>query len=321
MKQPGSSASDPHTQDTPIIFVTAISTAEVHITKGYSLGAVDYILTPIVPDTLRAKVKVFVDLFQKNQELERNSIALHEANQILEHHLSEIERLNTDLELTNQDLISFSHSVSHDLRAPLRHIEGFTTMLKDSYADKLDERGKVFFDRILNAARTANNIIEDLLKLSRITQQSIERSNVNLSQIASDICESLKSSQPERKTEFVMTNDVHVNADPGLMSIVLENLLNNAWKYSGKQPESRIEFRRADYYGKETYFVRENGVGFDSSTANQLFIPFKRFHSMSDFPGTGIGLATVYRIIRRHGGRIWAESEIDKGATFYFTLG
>ena len=231
-----------------------------------------------------------------------------------------LQHSNTQLEAVNQDLDSFSHSVSHDLRAPLRHIDGFTQMLKNNYSDKLDEGGKKLLERILNATVTMNALIEDLMKLSQITQQPIKKENVNLSKIASDICESLKSSQPDRSAQFIVAENIRAIADEGLMGIVLENLLGNAWKYSNKKPNTRIEFGRSDMYGKESFFVRDNGAGFDSSTATQLFIPFKRLHSQSEFPGTGIGLSIVYRIIRRHGGKIWAESEVGKGATFYFTI-
>lgn len=311
----------PRSAHTPIIFVTAISTADVHITQGYSLGAVDYILTPIMPDILKAKVKVFIDLFQMAEEIKRHSIAFEEANKELEHRIQEIERLNRELEISNEELESFSASVSHDLRAPQRHIDGFTQMLLDNYSDKLDDRGKKFIERIKSSVERMGELMEDLLKLSRITRQKIEPEQVDLSEIFRSIAASLQQSQPERKADFVITDGITVYGDAGLLRIVLENLLSNAWKYSSKQPEVKIEFGRADLVGKEAYYVRDNGSGFDMSLASQLFMPFKRFHSANDYPGTGIGLSIVHRIVRRHGGRIWAESEVGKGATFYFTIG
>lgn len=305
---------------TPIIFVTAISTADIHITKGYSLGAVDYILTPIIPDILRAKVKVFIDLFCMQQEIKRHAIALEEANNQLENRIQEIENLNRELEISNDELESFSHSVSHDLRAPLRHIEGFTSMLYENYSSQLNERGKTYIERTKASIQNMNTLIEDLLKLSRITRHKIQKEVVDLSDLALSIANSLKQSNTERLVKFSIQENITVHGDAGLLRIALENLIGNAWKYSGKVQEALIEFGHAELYGMEAYFVRDNGVGFDSSAASNMFMPFKRFHSASEFPGTGIGLSIVHRIIRRHGGRIWAESSVGNGATFYFTI-
>lgn len=311
----------PSTHDTPIIFVTAISTAEIHIMKGYSLGAVDYVLTPVVPDILKAKVRVFVELYQKRWQLERYASALTETNLHLQHQLNEIEQLNRDLQISNEELESFSYSVAHDLGAPIRHVDAFAQLFLQSYSGKLDEKGRLFIEKVLQASDTLKILIADMLRLSKLTRQKPEMREVDLGKIALDIFKDLQQSQPERKARCEIAQDIIVNGDTGLWHIALENLIGNAWKYSGKKPETVIEFSHADLYGREAYFIRDNGAGFDSSRAENLFMPFRRFHSAESFPGTGIGLAIVNRIVRKHGGRIWAESEVDKGATFYFTVG
>lgn len=305
---------------TPIIFVTAISTADIHITKGYSLGAVDYILTPIIPDILKAKIKVFIDLFCLQQEIKHHAKALEKANYELEHRIQEIEQLNRELEISNDELESFSHSVSHDLRAPLRHIDGFTQMLFENYSSKLNDRGKTYIDRTKASVQNMNTLMEELLKLSRITRHKLQKEIVDLSDLAKSIANNLQQNNSDRQVKFALQENIIVTGDAGLLRIALENLIGNAWKYSGKVQEAIIEFGRAELYGMEAYFVRDNGVGFDSSAAPNIFMPFKRFHSASEYPGTGIGLSIVHRIIRRHGGRIWAESSVGNGATFYFTI-
>jgi PAS domain S-box-containing protein len=226
------------------------------------------------------------------------------------------------LEATNKELESFSYAVSHDLRAPLRGLEGFSQALLEDYADKLDEQGHHYLISISNAARRMNHLIEDLLKLSRLMQGELNRVPVNLSSIARDLAQELQQQEPERVVEFVIADRLTVHADERLIGIVMENLLNNAWKFTSKLPEATIEFGSyASPEGETVFFVRDNGAGFDMAYADRLFGAFQRLHTEKDFPGTGVGLATVKRIIHRHKGRVWVESEPDKGATFYFTIG
>ncbi|WDT80058.1 MAG: PAS domain S-box protein [Candidatus Manganitrophus sp.] len=244
----------------------------------------------------------------------------------------EVKKLNLDLErrvaertaqleATNKELESFSYSVSHDLRAPLRGISGFSRVLLARYADRLDAQGKDFLQRVDAAGRRMGELIEDLLNLSRITRSEMHQKPVDLSSLAKTIAEELQHSEPGRKVTIVIRDDLKTSGDPRLLRIALENLLGNAWKFTLKRPVATIEFGRIEREGKTIYFVRDDGAGFDMAYADKLFAPFQRLHSLSEFPGTGIGLATVQRIIHRHGGKVWAEGEVEKGATFYFTLG
>lgn len=243
----------------------------------------------------------------------------------------EIRTLNTELEqrvnertaqleAANKELEAFSYSVSHDLRAPLRAIDGFSKMLLDEYADKLDDVGKGYIQRVSDSIRRMTMLIDDLLKLSRLTRSPVRRLPIDLSSLARAIANDLRNSQPERQVEFLIEPGLMTDADPNLMRVVLENLINNAWKFTSKRPAARIEFSVAQREGEKAFFVRDNGAGFDMNYAGKLFGAFQRLHSDQDFPGTGIGLATVQRIIYRHGGRVWAESAVNAGATFYFTL-
>jgi PAS domain S-box-containing protein len=234
---------------------------------------------------------------------------------------AEENRIRTaKLEAANRELEAFSYSVSHDLRAPLRTIDGFSRMLLEDYHDKLDENGKSHLDLILNATKRMGQLIQDLLSLSKITSSEMRRSDVNLSAIIENIAGELRQMDPERKAVFRITPNLIVHADSRLMRIALENLLRNAWKFTGKTGSAEIEFGTVRKDGTEVYFIRDNGAGFDMAFAPKLFGVFQRLHPEADFTGTGIGLATVSRIISRHGGKIWAEGVVDKGATFYFTL-
>jgi light-regulated signal transduction histidine kinase (bacteriophytochrome) len=240
----------------------------------------------------------------------------------------EIRMLNEDLarralqlEGANRELESFSYSVSHDLRAPLRHIEGFSKALVEDYSDVLDTQGNMYLQRLRTATQRMGQLIDDLLKLSSVTNCELELKPVNLSRMAQIIALELKQTQPERRVRYSIAEDVMANGDARLLRVVLANLLGNAWKYTGKREEAVIEFGVTDAANGPVYYVRDNGAGFDMAYAGKLFGAFQRLHSMEDFEGTGIGLATVQRVIRRHGGNVWAEGEVGRGATFYFTLG
>lgn len=231
-----------------------------------------------------------------------------------------LEVANRELEATNRELESFSYSVSHDLRAPLRSIDGFSQILLEDYADSLDEEGTDYLGRVRAASRRMGHLIDDLLTLSRTARASLRREQVNISEIAEGVASELQRRDPEREVEFVITREVRADGDPRLLRVALENLLGNAWKFTARTPAAKIEFGASWSGGRAAYFVRDNGAGFDMSYAGKLFGAFQRLHSPEEFEGTGIGLATVQRVIRRHGGDVWAEAEVDRGATFFFTL-
>ncbi len=231
-----------------------------------------------------------------------------------------IER-TTELESMNKELEAFAYSVSHDLRSPLRSIEGFSLALLEDYVDRLDDTGKSYLDRVRNATVRMGHLIDDLLKLSRVTRSEMNREHVDLSVIAKDVAGRLAESHPERSAEFDIADGLTAYGDARLLTVALENLFSNAWKFSEKAGRSVIQFGVAHWENAEAFYVKDNGVGFDMAYAGKLFSPFQRLHKIEEFPGTGIGLATVKRIINRHGGRVWIESEVDKGTTVYFTLG
>jgi PAS domain S-box-containing protein len=239
----------------------------------------------------------------------------------------DVQKLNEDLrqraaqlEAANKELEAFSYSVSHDLRAPLRSIDGFSHVLLEDYSDQLPDEGRNYLERVRAAAQRMAVLIDDLLNLSRLTRTALQPRFINLSKMTEEILRGLQESDPDRRVTFSITQDLMVDADPNLMHIVLENLLSNAWKFTSRQERTTIEFGQKAHAKERAFYVRDNGVGFDMAYANKLFGVFQRLHSISEFPGTGVGLATVQRIISIHGGHIWAESAEGKGATFYFTL-
>jgi PAS domain S-box-containing protein len=233
----------------------------------------------------------------------------------------QLEDANTQLAATNKELEAFSYSVSHDLRAPLRGIDGFSQMLLEDYADKLDEEGRDALHRVRAAAQRMAELIDNLLSLSQMTRSELSYERLNLTRLARTIASELKEQAPARDVEFVIDDDVMVNGDPRLLRIVMENLLSNSWKFTSNHERARIEFGSMKNNGTPIYFVRDDGSGFDMTYADKLFGAFQRLHTANEFKGTGIGLATVQRIIHRHGGQVWANSAVEQGATFYFTLG
>ncbi|MFN5048117.1 sensor histidine kinase [Roseateles sp.] len=216
---------------------------------------------------------------------------------------------------------SFSYTVSHDLRAPLRVVEGFARILKEDYGRLLDRIGNDHLDRVMGAAARMNSMIDALLSLTQLSSQPLQQQTVNLSQLAGLVMEELRRAAPEREAQVWIQPDLLVQGDPTLLRMVLENLLGNAWKYSGKNPVTEIRFERQLLGAQPAYMVMDNGAGFDMRFAERLFGVFQRLHSASDFQGTGVGLASVRRIVHRHGGEVWAESEVGQGARFFFTLG
>jgi PAS domain S-box-containing protein len=224
------------------------------------------------------------------------------------------------LAAANKELEAFTYSASHDLKAPLRAMDGFAAILQEDYSDKLDEKGQEYLRQIRNASRTMSQIINDMQKLTRIALFDMFTEKVNLSDTAQTIIKELQVIQPERRVEFLITPGIIVEGDRQLLQIGLKNLLENAWKFTGKNPSARIEFGVTPIQEQKVYFVKDNGAGFDMKYADKLFHPFQRLHSSHEFEGNGIGLAITERIVLRHGGRIWAEGQVGKGSTFYFTL-
>ncbi len=293
-------------QTTPIIFLTGVMKSDTYAFKGYSVGAVDYLIKPVVPVVLLSKVKVFIDLAQKTDQLKR-------VNEQLRDQALQLVAANRE----NRDLATFSYSVAHDLRAPLRGIAGFNGLLTQECAEALSPVGLSYLAQIEQSTTRMSQLIDDLLELSRVVRAEIQYASVNLSQIAHSVANNLKNTAPQRQVEFRVAQ-----GDPKLLRIALENLLGNAYKYTGKRPQAIIEVdSMATAHDEKVFYVRDNGAGFDMAYAEKLFAPFQRLHAESEFEGTGIGLTIAERIIHRHGGRIWAESAPEQGATFYFTLG
>jgi light-regulated signal transduction histidine kinase (bacteriophytochrome) len=243
----------------------------------------------------------------------------------------EIRRLNAELEdrvrertaqlaAANEDLQGFAHSVSHDLRAPLRGIDGWSLALLEDCSERLDDQGRGHLARVRAEAQRMGALIDDLLGLARVTRAEMRSSPVDLSAVAAAVLDRLREGGPGRIVEVEIEPGLEARGDRALLEIALTNLLENAWKFTGARPAARIEVGRLRRDGREVFFVRDNGAGFDMAYAGKLFGAFQRLHRLSEFPGTGIGLATVQRIIRRHGGEVWAESAPERGATFFFTL-
>ena len=308
-------------RDTPIIFLTAADRNQTLAVRGYAVGAVDYLVKPIVPEFVRSKVSVFVELAKKSAELKRQAERLRLSEQEARDLADTRAELVRDLEHKNRELEAFSYAVSHDLKAPLRRIESFSKALLETQGTNLDATGKHFLGRVREASEHMSQLIEDVLHLSRVTRADLTTREVDLSGLVSLLLARVQETEPDRKLEAKVRPGVIVNGDGQLLRIALQNLLDNAWKFTREQSLATIEFGLNHLNGEPVYFVRDNGAGFDMAYVNRLFGPFQRLHRERDFPGTGIGLATVQRIIHRHGGRVWGEGAVGEGATFHFTLG
>jgi PAS domain S-box-containing protein len=280
-----------------------------HRTKN---GEIKNVLVTVQMLDLYSK-PVFHCIYRDITELKQAEIAISELNEMLQHRALELEAINKELE-------AFSYSVSHDLRAPLRSIDGFSKALLEDYHEKLEGEGRDYLQRIRKASQHMGQLIDDLLNLSRVARNEMHQDLVDLSEMVKEIASDLQEARADRIVKFIIEDGVMVKGDSRLLRIFLENLIGNAWKFTEKNPDAVIQFGSLQYDGKTLYFIRDNGAGFDMTYANKLFGAFQRLHTQAEFPGTGIGLAIVYRIIQRHGGKVWAEGEPGKGATFYFTL-
>jgi two-component system NtrC family sensor kinase len=308
-----------------VIMLTSSETKE-DMTRGLEAGADDFVGKSSDMAVLKARIRALLrrKFFQEEnrrirEQLLRTELEASEARAAQE--LAETRAVLADeLERKNNELEAFSYSVSHDLRAPLRSIDGFSKVLLEDHAGQLDANGQHYLGLVRKAAQRMGELIDDLLKLSKVGRAELQRRRVDLSDLARKVATELQSATPGRKVQVLIPDGVVADGDYSLLQVVLENLLGNAWKFTTAVSEAIVEFGVSQQDGVPTYFVRDNGAGFDMADAAGLFKPFQRLHSEAKFPGTGIGLATVHRIVDRHGGRVWAESAVERGATFRWTL-
>lgn len=290
----------PRAREVPIVFVTAMLETAESTFRGYASGAVDVLFKPINPHVLLSKVRVFLELYRSKCSL---------AEEILAH------------QRTLADLAAFNYSVSHDLRAPLRPIVGFTEVLRDEFGDRIGDEGLALLARVTAAAQRMDGIIEDLLRLAQVGRSRPEARPIDLARLASGVIEELRQTDGARRVEVVIPDTLPARGDARLLRIALENLLRNAWKFTRKSQSARIEVGCRDAAGAPAYFVADNGVGFEQAQAHRLFKAFERLHRKEEFEGSGIGLAIVEKVIHHHRGKIWVEAAPQRGATFLFTLG
>jgi signal transduction histidine kinase len=292
------------------------------LARDRAFGAITFVLAEsgrhydeadlALAEELAGRAVLAIDNARLHQETKK-------ANEELERR---VLKRTAQLEAANKELEAFSYSVSHDLRAPLRSIDGFSQALLEDYGDRLGSEAQHYLRRVRAGSQRMAELIDDLLTLSRMTRSEMRLENVSLSSLAQTIATGLRETEPEREVKFIIVPEATVEADRQLMRVVLENLLGNAWKFTARQAAACIEFGTwPQAGGQPAYFVRDDGAGFDMAYADKLFGAFQRLHTPAEFSGTGIGLATVQRIIHRHGGRVWAEGAVEEGATFYFTLG
>jgi len=331
----------------PFIFYSAVYTGSREAELALSLGAKAFLEKPKSPDELWEEVGRIMaaesagegvspagalreEDFLRNYsqmvagKLEEKVRELSEVNESLLRLNGELERRvverTAQLEAANRELEMFSYSISHDLRAPLRHIDGFSQALVDEFASKLNTTGREYLERIRRSSRRMMDMIDALLELSRYARVTLKKEVVDLSAMAKEVAAALSQSQPEREVRVEVAEGLSVRGDASLLKVVLEHLLSNAWKFTESRKDALIEFGAVQWEGRLAFVVRDNGVGFDMNYADKLFAPFQRLHSQEEFPGRGIGLAIVKRIVSRHGGKVQAEGELGKGATFTFTV-
>ena len=324
----------PASRHIPVIFITAADADEQGVFQGYSVGAVDYITKPLKPSLLVFKVCVFVELYKKEKLVKDQAAELHQAElralrskqkereQKLEQ--DRIRQVNRMLEARVQErtaeLEAFCYSISHDLRAPLRSIDGYSAALGEDFGDELSDDAIEYLRRIRCSAKKMDELISALLSLSRITRADLHPTSIDLSEVARAVVNELRQ-EDGRHVEVEIQNHMFANGDPVLIRSLLMNLLDNAWKFTSEIQAPKLEVGSFTADNNQTvYFVKDNGIGFNPNYAHKLFQPFERLQNSDRYPGCGIGLATVLRIVRRHGGTVWAEGDEGKGASFFFTL-
>ena len=283
------------------------------IHKNGHLISMEIVFSPVCFDG----VNYFVTIARDNRERKRNEAAIKQLNTSLEHRVAE---RTAELERMNRELESFSYSVSHDLRAPLRVLNGFSQILLEDFGNRLGEEGRQYLSKIQKSSNHMALLIDGLLEISRTNRSGINPVDINLSSMVREILNDMQDTHPVHRTKLEIEEDIIVKADQVLIRTVMMNLLQNAWKFSSKRDVIHICFGKTFYNDESVIFIKDNGSGFDMTYAEKLFVPFQRLHTADAFEGTGVGLAVVYRIIQRHGGKIWAESRPDQGACFYFTL-
>lgn len=294
--------------DAPIVFVSAVYVHEQDAYRGYRLGAVDYVLSPIVPEILRAKAAVFIRMHRLHVEAQQQTQA--------------IEKAYRELRTVHAEMEGFSYSVSHDLRTPLGQISGFADLMQMGHAGELPDKAREYVGYIQGAAHRMVSLIDDMMLLGNMSRTEMQVQPVDLSHLVLSLLGELSALRPQSQARWQVQTGLQAMGDQRLLRVALSNLLSNAWKYSAGVPRPFIEFACREEPQGPVFFVRDNGAGFDVHAAGErLFRPFQRFHSDSHFQGNGVGLAIVQRVIDKHGGRLWVESSPGRGATFFFTLG
>jgi two-component system, sensor histidine kinase and response regulator len=307
-------------RNTPIIFITAYGRDELMISKGYSLGAVDYIFKPIIPEILRAKVGVFIQLFETTAQLRETSRQLDAQNQKeLQKRARELEKLNKELEDSNRELDQFAYIASHDLREPLRTITNFIQLLDDKYGEKFNDEAKQYMAFISEGAQRMKFLIKDLLEFSHVGRKELVRENISALTVLENVKQNLHNEIEKTEAVIEADADLEIKVNPPLLQQLLQNLISNSLKFrDDKKP--RIWFNVTDQGNKWLFSLKDNGIGISKEHQKVIFQIFQRLHKTEEYPGTGIGLAICEKIVRKHGGRIWVESEFRKGATFFFSM-
>jgi two-component system sensor histidine kinase/response regulator len=338
---------DPLLKEIPVILLTSLRDP-IDIIKGLQSGADNFITKPYEENYLLSRIQyllvnknlrksgsaeMVIEIMFRGNKYSINSdkkqildllLSVYEAailrNDELIQTQAKLQTSNEELMIANEALDSFTHTVTHDLRSPLHQISGYAQILQEELSASLDDEKMGFLDKIEQSAFAMATLIEDLMNFARSGRAPLEPQKIDLTQLCKEIVENLRNSNPRRKVNFSIQQGLSTNADPSLIRSVMENLLGNAWKYTNNNAEAEIVLKQTDERGRKIFSLSDNGAGFDSSKSQKLFNAFERLHTQQEFPGTGVGLATVKRIIERHGGSIWAEGSVGRGATFYWTL-
>jgi two-component system sensor histidine kinase/response regulator len=304
--------SNKKTREIPIIFASAERKEHKFLIKGYEEGAVDYLFKPLDPDIAKAKVAVLLQLQLQKRELIAKNLEIKKLNEDLQNAVYQLKE-------TNKELESFSYSVSHDLRTPLRAINGYSKIIKEDYSHIIDDEANRLFGVVQENAERMELLIDDLLEFSKLGRKPVAKSKINMEEMVKDVLNEITKSS-YRKSDVKIHSLLPGYGDFALINQVWINLISNALKYSAKKQKPEIEIGSTESNSEVVYYIKDNGAGFDMEYVDKLFGVFQRLHADNEFEGTGVGLAIVHRVITKHGGKVWAESEIDKGASFYFTL-